>query len=83
MMEEHGADIIQMSVQGEEASSRLIGPDLDFVIVATGHEKRLGLMKVDATDRAVVLFESINQSAHTIVPELNGGRMQGNEDPWP
>lgn len=82
MVEENGTNVIQMAVQGEEAASCLIRPNLDLVIVTTRHKEGLCSVKIDATDRTVVLFESINQSAHTIIPKLNGGRMEGDEDPW-
>lgn len=40
-------------------------------------------MKVNAPHRTVVFFEAVNQCSHTVVPQLNGRRMQRNEDPRP
>lgn len=82
MVEEHRTDVIQVTVEGEEASSCLVRPHLDLVVVAAGDEERLSPVEVDATDRTIMLFKSINQGAHTIIPKLNGGRVQGDEDPW-
>ena len=39
-------------------------------------------MKMDTTDRTFVLVESIDQSAHTIIPELDHATVQTGEDPW-
>ena len=75
MVEEDGADIIKMTVQGKETPPRLIGPDLNLVIVAARDEEGLGFVKVDTPDGTVMLLESIYQSAHTIVPKLNGRRV--------
>lgn len=82
MMEENGADVIEMAVQGKETPSSLIRPDLDLVIITAGDEEGLGLMEIDTSDGTVVLLESIYQGTHTIVPELDGGRVEGDENPW-
>ena len=98
-MEEDGADIVEVAVEGEEAPACLVRPDLDLVVVTARYKKglpprqhpavlpsavspHLCLVEVDAADRAIVLFESVNQGAHPIVPQLNGGRVEGDEDPW-
>jgi hypothetical protein len=82
MVEENGANVIEMTVQCEKTSSRLVGPDFDLVVVTTRYEKRLRFMEVDASNRPVVFLESIDERAHSIVPKLNGGRMEGDENPW-
>ena len=76
MMEENGPDIVQMAIEGEETSSRLMRPDLDLVIVSSRHKERLSLVEVDSSYRAIMLLKTIDQSAHTIIPELNGGGVQ-------
>jgi hypothetical protein len=38
VVEEDGPDIVQMAVQGEQASSGLVRPDLDLVIITAGDE---------------------------------------------
>lgn len=83
MVEENGANVIEVTVQCEETSSCLVGPDFDLVVVTTRDEERLRLVKVDASNRSVVFLESIDERAHSIVPKLNGGRMEGDENPWP
>ena len=30
-----------------------------------------------------MLFKTIDQCSHAVIPELDGRRVQGNEDPWP
>ena len=81
-MEENGADVVQMTIQRKKTSPCLVGPDLDLVVIASGDEEGLGLVEVDAANRSVVFFESINEGSHTIVPQLNSRGMQRNEDPW-
>ena len=67
-MEEDGADIVEVSIESEEAPPTLIGPDLDLVVISPRYEQRLRLVKVNPSYRTVVLLESINQCAHAIVP---------------
>lgn len=38
VVEEDSADVVQMSVQGEQTPAGLVGPDLDLVIVTAGDE---------------------------------------------
>lgn len=68
MMEEDGADIIQVSIQSEETSPGLMRPDLDLVVISAGDEQRLSLMKVYTSDRSIMLFEAVNEGPHAIVP---------------
>lgn len=39
-------------------------------------------MEVNASDGSIVLFEAVYQGAHTIVPQLDGGGVERDEDPW-
>ena len=41
VVEEDGSDVVQVAVECEQASSSLVGPNLDLVVVAPGHEERL------------------------------------------
>lgn len=59
VVEEDGADVVEMAVEGEKAPPRLVGPDLDLVVIASRYEEGLGLVEVDAPDRAVVLLEPV------------------------
>jgi len=68
VVEEDGADIVKMAIEGEEAATSLKRPDLDLVVVTTGHEEGLGLVEVDTSYRAIVFFEAVDQGAHTVVP---------------
>ena len=76
MVKENGSYIVEMAIEGEETPSTLIGPNLYLIVVSTGHEQWLGLMKINASDRSVMLLEPIYQRSHPIVPKLNGGRVQ-------
>ena len=67
-MEEDRPHIIEMSIESEETSSRLIGPHLNLVVIPSRDEERLCLVEVDAAHRAVMLFEAIDESAHAVVP---------------
>lgn len=68
MVEEHRSHIIQMTVQSEEASSGLITPHLDLIVVTSGHKQGLGPMEINTPNRTVMFFETINECAHAIVP---------------
>lgn len=103
MVEEDGADIVEVAVQRKQAAARLIGPDLDFVVIAAGDEPAgsqyatppmpqglgaggsqwLRLVEVYAADRPVVFLEAVDEGAHAVVPQLDGGGVEGHEDPWP
>lgn len=67
-MEEYRAYVVQMAVQGEKASPSLVAPDLDLVVVTSGHEQGLSGVEVDTADRAIVFFKAVDQGAHAIVP---------------
>jgi hypothetical protein len=41
---------------------------LDLVVIASGHEQRLRVVKVDAAHRAVVLIKAVYEGAHAVVP---------------
>lgn len=81
-MEEDGSNIVEMPIEGEQTTSTLVRPDLDLVIVAARNEQGLCSVKVDSSDGAVVFLEPVNERAHSVVPQLNGGRVEGNENPW-
>lgn len=81
-MEKDGSDIVQMAIQSEQAPSSLVRPDLDLVVVAAGNEERLGLVEVDTADWAIMFLESVDKRAHSVVPQLNSRRVEGDEDPW-
>ena len=38
MVEENGANVIQMTIEGEETSPALIRPDLDLVVISPRYE---------------------------------------------
>lgn len=80
-MEEDCADVVKMAIEGEQTSSCLVVPDLDLVVIAARNEQRLCLVEVDSSNWAVVLFKSVDQGSHAIVPQpvhtvssINGAR---------
>lgn len=83
MVKEDRSHIVQVTVQGKETPSGLIGPNLDFVIISARNKQRLRLVKIYPSDRTIMLFKSIYKCSHTIIPKLNGGRMKRHQDPWP
>jgi hypothetical protein len=68
VVEEDGPYVVEMPVESEQASSSLIRPDFDFVVVSSRHKQRLRLVEIDPTNRPIVLLESIDQGSHAIVP---------------
>lgn len=71
-MEEYSAHVIQVAIQCEKTPASLVVPDLNLVVVTSRHKQGLGRMKVDTADGAIVLFESVNESSHAVVPQLDG-----------
>jgi hypothetical protein len=68
MVKEHGSNVVQMAIERKETSSALVGPNLDLVVIAPRHEQRLRFVEVYASDRPVMLFETVYQSAHAVIP---------------
>lgn len=53
---------------------------LDLVVVPTGDKQRLGLVEVHSTDWTLMLIETINECAHTVVPQLRSSIQAQQED---
>jgi hypothetical protein len=68
MMEKDSSHIVQVPRQGKQTTLGVVVPDLDSIIISSRHKHGLGLVKVNASDRAIVFFISINQGAHAVVP---------------
>jgi hypothetical protein len=68
MMKEDSPNIVQMSCQGKQTPLRVVIPNFDLIIVTTGYEHRLSLVKVDTANGAIMFLESINQCSHSVVP---------------
>lgn len=68
MVEKNRPNVVQVAIEGEEAAACGERPNLDLVVVSSGYEQRLGAVKVDAADGAVMLLKPIYQGAHAIVP---------------
>ena len=67
-MEEDGAHIVQVAVEGKETSPRLVRPDFDFVVITARNEQWLCFVEIDASYWTIMLLETINQCSHPIVP---------------
>lgn len=72
-----------MTVQCEQTPPSLVVPDLDLVIIAAGYKQGLGWVEVDASNGAVVFLESVNEGSHAVIPQLDGGGVKRDENPWP
>lgn len=48
-----------------------------------GDEQWLRLVEMNTTDRSIVLVESINESPHPVIPELDHTAVKTRQDPWP
>jgi hypothetical protein len=75
MVEEDGSNVIQVSRQGEHASLRVVVPNLDPVVIPARHKHRLGLVEIDPSDWSIMFLVSINESSHSIIPQLYRRRM--------
>jgi hypothetical protein len=71
-----------MTIQCEETPPSLVVPDLDLVIITTGDKQGLSRVEIDSSNGAIVFFETINQSSHAVIPQLDGGGVKGDENPW-
>ena len=80
-MELDGPDVVEVTLEAEEAPARGEGPDLDEIVVATGGEEGLRGMEGDAADGAFVLLEAVDERAHAVVPELDHPGVQRGQDP--
>ena len=67
-MELHRTNVIQVTQQGEEASSKFVIPNLDFVIISTSDDERFVEMKVHAANGTIVFFKAVYDGAYTVVP---------------
>ncbi len=68
-MKKDRSNVVKVAIECEKTSSGLVGPYFDLVVVSTGDEQRLCLVEVNAAYWTIMLLESVNQSAHTIVPQ--------------
>lgn len=68
MVEEDRPYVVKMPVECEQTSSCLVRPDFDLIVVSSGNEEWLGLVKVNATDWTIMLLKSIDQRSHAVIP---------------
>jgi hypothetical protein len=83
MVEENGAHVVQVTVQGKQTPPSLGAPDFDLVVVASRNKQGLGRVEIDSSNGSVVLFESVNERSHAVIPQLDGRGVKGDENPWP
>jgi len=82
MVELHSANVIKVPMKCEEAALSLVVPDLNLIIITSGHEERLRGVEVDASDGPVVLVEAVEEGAHAVVPHLDDAAVEAGQDPW-
>jgi hypothetical protein len=68
VMEYGRTNVIYVSEKCEDALPLNVVPNFDFVIVASGYENRLLIVKANTSNGSVVFFEFFEQSTHTVVP---------------
>lgn len=68
MVEEDCSDIVQVAIEREDTAASLVRPDLDLVIITARYEEWLCFVEINASDRAIMLFKSVDQRAHAVVP---------------
>jgi hypothetical protein len=71
-----------MAIQCEQTPPGLVVPDLNLVVVTTRHEQGLSRVEIDSSNGAIVFFKAINESPHAVIPELDCGGVEGDENPW-
>ena len=67
-MEEYCSHVVQVAIQGKQTPPSLVVPDLDFVVVSSGHEQGLSRVEVNTSNGAIMLFKAVNKSSYAIVP---------------
>mmetsp|Transcript_11249 Transcript_11249/g.32344 ORF Transcript_11249/g.32344 Transcript_11249/m.32344 type:complete len:424 (-) Transcript_11249:228-1499(-) len=67
-MELDGADVIQVAQQCEEAASELVIPDLDLVVITSGHDERLLQVEIHTAHGTIVLLETIDDGSDAVIP---------------
>ena len=67
-MEKHGSDIVQVTIQGENALASDEGPHPDQIVVTTGHKKRLRWVEIDTSNWTLMILKTVDKSAHTVIP---------------
>jgi hypothetical protein len=70
-MELHSPNVVQVAEESEEATPQFIVPHLNLVVIPSRDEERLRLMEMDAPNRTFMLIKSVNQCAHSIIPQLD------------
>eukprot|EP00657_Telonema_sp_P-1_P009164 TRINITY_DN3340_c0_g1_i2.p1 TRINITY_DN3340_c0_g1~~TRINITY_DN3340_c0_g1_i2.p1 ORF type:complete len:101 (+),score=6.73 TRINITY_DN3340_c0_g1_i2:184-486(+) len=59
----------------------LIVPHLDLIVISARAEQWLGLVEVHAANRTVVALESLDESPHAEVPQLDGAAVKTRQEP--
>jgi len=67
------SDVIHVPLKREEAPPGriLVVPDLNQIIITSGHKERLLQVKIDSTYRAKMFFILLEQCLHLIVVQTN------------
>jgi len=68
MVEENSTNVVKVTIERKKTPPRLMRPDFDLVVVAPRNEQRLRIMEINAPYWSIMFLETVNESAHTIVP---------------
>lgn len=85
MVKLDGPNIIQVAMQGKQASSFFVVPNLNFVVIPTRNKQGLGRMEVHTSDgscgcemtvifwelNTVMFAKTIYQGSKSVVPQLD------------
>jgi hypothetical protein len=77
MMEKDGANVVQMSSERKQTALLIVVPDLDPIVVTAGDKHGLSLVEIDSSDWTVMFLETVYQSSHSVVPQLDRRGVQG------
>ena len=67
-VEFHRTDVIQVPQKGEEATPKLVIPNLDLVIITAGDDEGFVEVKIHAAYGAVMFFEAVDDGSDSVVP---------------
>ena len=81
VVEEHGTDVVHVAGEGVQTLVGVQRPDLYSGVVAGGGEDGLGGVEVNTADRALVALKTVQQGAHSVVPQLDGRGEERDQHP--
>jgi len=68
VMEERGANIVQVPKQREKTAPELVIPHLNLIVISSRDKQWLLLMEVNASYWTIMFIKLVNKGTHPIVP---------------